>query len=625
MLDLLSFTLPLAAVLLLGYFFYQMLGIRQAFTPLIANSSILLFMLLLGGMGFLHEARLVGYVAILLLGGYAVGKNPRGFFGYLASPGVLAFLVGTVLLTAVYLVHGSFYSSWDEFSHWGQSFKLTYQEEALYQLTSYRNLAHATYPHGMSVLYYFYALLAPGFSEAATFGVMGSMLTASAATLLGNTSWKKPVVSVLGCLSIPLFFILFPYSDPYINVYQDTLLGALFGAMLVLVVATDGFSKGHTFAVGVLGAVLLHVKPLGFMLALFGWIFYTIMLLNQPKRTPGKLVMHSAWVVGSVGLSYGLWKLFLQMTGFTQDKFSNPLDKDFFTLLRQAVAGENNHLAQVWERFRINFFHMPVVYNGYGTPFVMFLLLTGFGIGAGLYLWHKQKKKGPAIVLWTMPLLFAGFLFGMFYTYACVMSTQEGLLNNSYQRYLSSFMIGWCMLALAVVLYYGEGLIPKLPGVVSAGAFGVIVALLINTGMQHDVLDLANSPDKAGRTGFDHVSAQMAQYLEPDDNVWLVAQGSDAAYNFMYAYTLMPARVFYTLPSTWIPQEMPKAKLIEEIKQNQIDYILVYIIDDGFVEYYGSLFSDNLAWVQAESLPVLYKVELGKDTVSFQRVVATSL
>lgn len=227
---------PLAAILLLGFVLARFLRLPAAFAPFVAVCTVSMLMLALGCLNLLWAGRWLLYLGIAAAGALAVWRAPKAFLQYLAAPGVWAFLLGAAALCLYFVWNDSFYSVWDEYSHWGPFFKNAFLADALHPYTPMKlNMVNQAYPQAATAFYYFFALAAPRFSEAHTYAALAVLLCAAAATLLAGCSWKRPVTAALGILCVPLFFVLFPYSDPYITVYQDTLLGAVFGGVLVLV------------------------------------------------------------------------------------------------------------------------------------------------------------------------------------------------------------------------------------------------------------------------------------------------------------------------------------------------------------------------------------------------------
>ncbi|MFV0411740.1 MAG: hypothetical protein ACK5L3_00540 [Oscillospiraceae bacterium] len=618
---------PLLAIVLLGYVLHSRGGVKAAFAPVLAICCIMLFLVFFGTLNLLFWGRIGLYLFIAAAGGYALVKKPRQLAAYLLSPGVLAFLFGAVALGAVYMANNSFFFMWDDMSHWGPFYKQVFSTNSLHQFTPYP-MVHQAYPQGATVFYYFFAWLAPAFSEAHAYVALGVLMCACAAALLESVQWKRPVLAVLSILMVPLFFVLFRYADPYITVYLDTALGAFFGVALVVILCGGQTGLRQAAAVGLVLGALGQIKEMGLLLGLGSLVVFAIVTLHANsgqkslRQTWRQNVTKRWWAslgIAAAGLLLPIlwWKGFLAVTGTAADQFSSPLSGNFLGRVVAAMQGKDAVAASIWEMFTINFGHRAVVYNGYGTPVAAGLLLASGGLAMGLWLWKKKREKGIALALFALPLFFTAYLFAIFYTYVCMMSELEGLRNASYERYLTTFLAGWLMAALAVFLRYSQQGLKKWPGLLPGGAVALVLALQINYCLQFDFLNTSYTRKDAGREGFDAVSGQMLAAMQPLDDVWVIAQNDDGLYRFMYHYTLLPARVSLGLPYT-VGSEgagtdyITPENFAEIAAQNSIEYVVVYITDPEFDQKFGPLFSDGLAYVLEYALPCLYSVHPGQ-------------
>lgn len=627
--------LSLAALLLLAFLFYEFGGVAPALAPFAALAALSLALLAFGLCNLLTAGTWLLWAAVCAGGGWAAVRRRQTFVRFLLAPGVLAFAAGSLVIGAIAALHGSFYSQWDEYSHWGPFFKLLYENGRLH-LWYDANVFHPSYPQAVQVFYYFVSRFAGAFRESDTFAAMGFYYSAAAAVLLHGLDWKKPLRSVLGICWAPLFFILFPAAWPYITVYQDALLGGVFGAAAVCALAvrvpqaaaSDGGTKGAAargcWLPAALGCTLLtQIKANGYLFALIVLALYLLMLLVPPtaekRRLRAQLAENlrsravwrcfAAAAVPAAGYKLA-WNLLLRVSGSAADQFSASRRGGFMPQLIAVLQGKNAFGASVLERFGINLRYMPVVYNGYGTSAVMALALSAGGLVLGVWLWRRRGARGVSASLWSMPVFFAAYLLMLIVTYFCYMRDEEALTNASSDRYLTTFFIGWVMLALGAVLQYGEGFFPRRPALLPLAASVCVLALEVNLAVQHDALNLRFTRSDAGRTGFDAVSAQMGEQLTAQDDVWVLCEGDDGLYRYMYHYTLLPARVSLTLPeqaSDGLPQT--QAAFAEMVRASGADYVVAYVVSDDFVHGCGGAFSDHLAYVQAKQLPCLYRVE----------------
>lgn len=630
-----SLLLPLTAIVLLGYAVYTKARIKPAFAPITAISLIILGLVIFGTFNFLFAGTVLIYAVCYTSGIYMIFKSRKSVLKYFASPAIIAFLIVSLALAAAYIYYGKFYHQWDDLAHWGAFYKSIKLYGSLHQFTSLP-MVHQAYMQGATVFYFFTSFFTGSFSEPLTFASLGILLTACSVTLLVKSDWKNPIRTVLTMAIIPLFFILFPNSDPYVSVSLDTLLGAYFGACLIFIVSIKKPDIQSALITGILCGALTQIKEIGFLLVLVCIVIYSLRILlegntdNSLFKTFKSNLNKSSFInialVASSLIFFVYWKVFLKITNSFQDQFTSPLSGNFFEKLKNGFSGQDEVVSVIIEQFKINFLHKPVVYNGLGTPFLVCAALTFSGIIFGIWLWKAKNIRWAAISLWIMPFFFAAYLFTIFYTYVNMMTAQEGMTNASYERYVSTFFIAWIMMFVVLWFKYSGCLIPRFPHILPTIASCAILALIINTSLQRDFFNIEYTQRDAGRIGFDDVSAQMLDVISPGDNVWVITQGSDVLYTFMYHYTLMPAQVSLSMPYN-IPGEgtdsLTPQQFVQAARDNKIDYILVYIIDEGFYDKYGKLFSDNLESVKTNNLPSLYAVTGNADTGAFKLKLAT--
>ena len=206
-----------------------------------------------------------------------------------------------------------------------------------------------------------------------------------------------------------------------------------------------------------------------------------------------------------------------------------------------------------------------------------------------------------------MPVFLAVYCVVLIVFYLVKLSDYEALVAASMDRYMATFLIGWCMLFIAVVLRCAEVRFLR------AGAPLVMLALCalqINILAQKDVMNTVQTRENAGRVGFDIVSAQMTEALQPGDRVWVIGCGLDTMYQFMFHHTLMPAEVTLRLPISYdkdFPQSLDGLR--QAVREQEIDFIVVYTTDEAFDTMCAQAFSDGLDYVRATALPCLYRVE----------------
>ncbi len=594
-------------LLLAAYVLYDRWGIVPAQAPLTACCGVALVVLLGGFAGILRITALALWLFLVVVGALFVIRSPRKALTFFLSPAMLAFTLGAVGVGLFSVLKPYFFVQYDDFSHWGPFFRMVFDFDRFHIWHDFETW-HPSYPQGVQAFYYFTSVFSGRFFEEETYAAMAILYSASTVTMFGSVTWKKPVSSVLVLLAAPLFYVLFPVAWPYITLYQDVLLGALFGAGLVCAFCSYGTGVSSWLPITAAATFVAQVKATGWMFALIVLAVYWFRLFVDDETdiaAKWKKWLRSATVaMGGVAV----WNFLLQISGrAAQELFSAPERPPLTEMLRGALSGENAFAASVLERFGINLVYQPVVYNGYGTAAVMTVLLVLGCAAAGVLLWLRRKEKAPLLIGLAMPVFLAAYCLVLLVFYLVKLSDYEALVAASMDRYMATFFIGWIMLALVMLFRCAEGRLLR------AGmplALLALCALQINILLQKDVMNLVQTRENAGRVGFDTVSAQMAEKLQPEDRVWVVGCGLDSMYQFMFHHTLMPAEVTLKLPISHgkgFPESLQEMRA--ELESHQIDYIVVYTTDERFDAMCAAYFSDGLEYVRETALPCLYRVE----------------
>lgn len=605
-----STVLCIAAILVMSFAFHDCLKIRIAAAPITVCATISCILVAFGAV--LWPVAWIIWIGSGICLGYCITKK-SSFLKFLSSPAILSFLLAACVVAIMCVGHDYFYSQCDEYSHWGPFFKWMFENHRIH-IYYKSNLYHPSYPQGVQVFYYFMSRFSAGFRESETFAAMGILTAAATVSLLDGANWENKVVSVFSIAAVPFFLALYPVTWPFFTVYQDAILGAVFGAALAVILCAEIGENRSCFAVAPVCAFLSQIKATGWMFALIALAFWVLRLLLEDKRSFGKRACAFGIPAGAVLLYAAGWNLLVFLTGTSQkEAFSGPQREGFVQQIKGLILGTNAFAHSVLERYQVNFFQMPVVYNNYGTAAAMTILLFGVGLAGGVLLWRRGSCRGGVAALCCMPLFLAAYSIVLLYFYLQMLSDYEALLNASSERYLATFFIGWIMAELALALRYGTEVLPQnAVRVLQAAAAVGLLSLQVNALARHNVLNWNYTKNQAGRVGFDGVCAQMAEHLKPDDKVWVIACDLDAAYIYMYHYLLYPADVYMLeLPYSTSQQSFPRndKEFDELLESRSIDYIVVYTTNAEMQERFKDRFSDELQYVAKNELPCLYRVE----------------
>ena len=613
------------SVLLLAFVLKSKLNLDAAFTPIVSIEIISILLVVFGIMNVLKISAVVLIIATFAFGVFCIVKNWKSFLKFISSPAVIAFILGSVVLWTAYEIHDVFYWFYDEFTHWGPFFKGLFTNDCLHIYANH-DMFHPTYPQAGQVFYYYLSQLSKTFQEPQTFVANGIIITAGVTAMLYGETWKKPLKSILGILCVPLFLALFPYCDAYITVYYDALLGTVFGATLIAAVTADITSKKDVAVVSIGCMMLTQIKANGFLFALVCIaILFFVSFFSRSDEKPRPLVkclLSVGGVAATSAFMSGLWKIALLLTGNNIDQFSANYYDGFIPEIFAAIAGQNERVALCWKAFTTNFVHMPIVYNGYGTVLALFVLFSLFAVVFGIWLWRKKKLRGISLALMSMPLFFLCYLFTIFYTYVCYMNYGEAILNASYQRYVSSFIIGWVMLIVAVFLTFGdEFLLIKGKSILPSLLLAAMVLVITKTCVSRDVLNMKQIPEEAARPAYAQLCSQISDSIDEDGKVICLFDG-DVLTFYIFRYLCFDENLPNTLPLQLY--NMSSEEMRTFLKDNDVKYAIMYIANDEFVENNRGLFSDDLSYFLDTECPCVYDIDYDGEYL-FKLLKKTSL
>lgn len=632
--------LSIGAILLLGFAIKQFCGAVK--TPVILLATvccIIIFLVITGGFRilwlgtillYLVSAASLGHIVIML-----VRKQTRPVIEYFSSVPVIAFVVACVYLYIFYAhIYDAYYYAWDEFAFWGpfyKGIKLNHQFLVLSPNNTY--CVHGSYPQGVSAFYYFTSFFLPQFSEFATQFAKSVLYAACGATFLGAVSWKRPVSAVLSILLLPVLFCFYVIAGTYSNVMLDTLLGVFFGAGLAVVLSQKTYSWPNTIILALVLGTITQIKESGFILAIFCALFYFIFMVFHPAQTGfwatikanihRALWAHTGVLVGATVVSLAFWKIILKTANYTEPGFTEINLSLFFGQILSSIRGEDPFASNVFMNLWQAFLQQDMYsFEGFKTVH-LFLLYLVICLGLGIAWYRKTQSYTLLVAPLAMPAFFVLYHLALFYTYTCTMQSYADKVL-AYARYMSSFFIGWGMLAFTMCMYYGNLLLKnKKAEIIPVAALTFLLSINIHSVVAKDTYSLSYPKFTYYRGWQEYYSEQFTPYFETDDWVWLVDQSENSLYNtMMYRYFINPSIApygYYSVlgsnseytytPYTKFEGAMDIDHFVDTLKAENFTYVLILESDAILHDEFGSIFSDKLESIEKGPEPVLYQVQ----------------
>ena len=232
-----------------------------------ALSFLMIYLLIVASLDLLRLGTLVLWIILILFFLYVVAKERTNFITYIKSNEIQLFWWASLSFIILFAVISPFFIAWDEFSHWGPFYK-SIKETGRLHIFLDREFVHQAYPQGISLLFYGLTFPISEFSEETVYCIHAIIIIACSLTALPFKKYNKGFMCIVVPLATILMYFLFPYISPYSTIYLDTLLGAYFGACIIMILKFQNIDRRNIFIVVVNIASLMQIKDISVIFAL---------------------------------------------------------------------------------------------------------------------------------------------------------------------------------------------------------------------------------------------------------------------------------------------------------------------------------------------------------------------
>lgn len=584
----------LIALLLLSFMYNNGLKIKEKCTLLIGLCTMIAWGLIFAMVDMLKIGIFLMYVFLLIGGGIYAVKNRTQVMQYLQKLPIVAFIVAVIITSILYMVRPPFFTSWDEFSHWGP-FLFNIKDTNALHLFSDKNFVHQAYPQAMTVLYYLGSYFKTGYSEADVCLIYSIFLHTCTIMIVPNVLVReRRRFSVLISILIPFFLYAMPYvgyAAPYTSVYLDAILGGFFGAIMYFIIQIDKKTSTNmnTLCVTILLFVLLQVKDVSIAFYMICLATYVISLLNQILQQKVYEDIKRKTIIGIKSLfvvfffpmlGKYMWSYCLKITNKSEDQFSESLAKKFFIIFKEYQTGENEYFEEVLKAFWGGIKNVNISWERTSILVVAFAyLLVGIWIAHKYYVLKKEKIIYIDMMLFVV--YFICYMFMLFVIYLCAMTTDEAMSNASMDRYTACFFMGWGFLLGALIIDYLYVYRPRLIiGIISSLIIFVYATIPLNT-----VPYFTSDKESTGILWCEEKAEIIKSYIDPNEKIWFAEYNAENwMYKAIYLYKLMPCSVDWNVPLDISSFSIDD--IIAISKDAGIEYLVVMDSNIPFIERY---------------------------------------
>ena len=591
---------------LLHYFSKKTVKLQHAL--LAATAGTIVWGVLFGILNLLFAGAILYYVGALagLLYSVLYSKTRTELIASVRSFPTVAFLFGCVFFIVLFSIKEPFYVSWDEFSHWGPFVKNAKLSDALH-IFSEKEFVHPPYYQGTTVLYYIGSFFSREYAEADVFAVYCVFFVACAVSLLPDLKWKNsPVLCAAFLLATPMMFMILPYANyaaPYTSIYLDSLVGVFFGAVLSYII-TSRHENTSVWTMAITSLLLLaffQIKDIAVAFCMICMATYAVQLLIN--RKPGKqwklLIVAFLLIVVVPLVGRQLWSTVLTMTGNDSGQFTGISVSELVEIIRSDRAGENTWFTDVFNAFLSGLGTVEVVWSKISIPLVALIIFV-CGTAFGVFAWKKERDFTYLIHALLFVLYFACYLALLLVIYLCAMSPDEAMRNASMDRYMATFLSGFCIVLLswAITFFeqYGKSFAVCVP----------VCLILAAAVLFPQSLYVHCTKELTGRKVYEEEIATVMETLPEGSSVWLVQYGEnpgEVLEKYIFKYLLLPNGTRYEMPMN--VETYTYEQMIDYARSMSTEYIAVIRDTTAFWNSYGEYVDEQDVCVRGDGCIII--------------------
>lgn len=549
-----------------------------------------------------------------------------------------------------YLARGKIFNGWDEFSHWGLVIKTMVLTDAL--PTPASSVYALSYPVGTGLFQYYVTKALQAFQPVPIYTLVdegrayfGNYLFLGMPLFVLSSNFRKGSVFYYLPLLFGIYFLNFHGNGVFVfySLYADGLLGILFGAGLILVLSNSGdYTVWNTIQISIVASALVLVKPVGILFSALLVLPVVLSLLYRLVKQGGfrrlfgmrydsAFILHLGvflFLIVLPFLIYSSWNWHVKNldannpTGATLSSFSERIQAREETLSSYKSSEENIVLSfyrqmvplqdRIFMREFIKSYSTRAI--GLSRLTTQRLLMVYLALIVISLIWANDNRRRlfglnmiviMGFVVYSLVLLFLYlFLFG-----------EEGRSIPSFDRYISSYLLGWGML-----VFYG---LFQPVATIDEGAWGrknifalaltaLITGVLIGRVPNAYINATRAMPEL--RVQVRALMDDFAPTMKPNSRIYHINQNdfSLGLYHYMLRLEAIPR---YTHFGGWSLGKRYSNKDIYTmnyrpyewfalLKDGKYDYVLISHADARFWSAYGNLFAGQ----SEEDVPQLFEV-----------------
>lgn len=507
------------------------------------------------------------------------------------------FTTGLVVFLGFYVFFSiyhffTWFTTWDEFQHWGPMIKETMRLDAFYSVFESTLQTHKDYPPFITLLQALWCNLCGGYAEAycyralSIFSVSLFMPAFAKLDLRAKKDWLIALFHSLAIILVNLVsFVLL--ETMFTTIYIDYILGLFSAYVLYLVIQNQGkYSTFYVVNIGLSLAFLMMIKQMSiafYAMALF--MHAGLVILNKEKMNIKRIIWILVFMIAVPFLVSKSWELYnVKFELGWQFKISELSISGFLNLIFNGqgeawqLSALSNFCDAIFNRTLITS-PFPITYWWINALIAVLLFLV-------IYVFTK-KIWDSSFILVTYCIGVLGYAVTMLMLYTYSFGPLEGPILASFERYINTYVyLGFC-LVLMCFFWYGCSSLKK------TYIMEVILLVILFSLSGTDSLKKLKIAEAYGGylvdPKYNGMFSQIETALEEGDKVLLVTQYGDFTLQILkYHYHQ------YVINSVTLGEKKYEGDFfsvdysLEEWKKlySEYDYLYIYNTDEEFYHEY---------------------------------------
>ena len=523
--------------------------------------------------------------------------------------GTVIYIFVTILLGT--LLKNTYFTQWDEFSHWGANLKAMVANDLLWSNNKWDGI-HVVYQPLAGLIEYWFCKLNGGFSESVAYIAINVAICTLLLPILKNLKYnlKDCIKAILFVFTTFCLIYIFRFS--LTSIYIDLILGIMFA--IGMCVATYGKNIEDKVILILILLAMAELKTTGL---LFDGIILIVLfikkimipIINEKKITKQtwKNFLKIILILASILVAYVSWNTYCKVNDRVLDKrhdnnFVAEINiKEFVKAVLQYNCNDEK-LQSISTSFYQALNDKEIISNfSFGTCIELLCVLDIIMII--MYFKEKDinKKKNILIQAISFNTGFIIYSLLLMATFMFAFTEAEGRSLASYERYMSTFFIAWVLNIIAIFLIKNEEKPDENEGLI---AIIIIISLVCLYGSS--ILTLIQPINKNNSTIPVYIQEKasiVTSTLKSTDKVYVIFQ--DPGYSvdpFVFRYCISPIVMNlmdeYSLGELDSPEDKLTYNITEKEWERKLidenyDYVFILKSNNEFVEIYKDAFEDG--------------------------------